>query len=222
MARQAAQQFIHEQKAALVVEALLILPTANFANSHNIDSNTATISTMDDNTPSTEPDDSKGTKPPNSEHSGDQDGEPNETPDQNPTQHEQLSTNHEMVTTSNDGTSNLDTDEDDLPLSELKHKEEDNLSLSELKQRLSQGKPFFKTKSYELYKYKHKCLFKCLKCRHTESSLKHINIHFKNTHGYLVCDNCDKQCNTISALYHFVLGCISVPLMQDFTASPTI
>ena len=105
-----------------------------------------------------------------------------------------------MVITGNDGTSSHDTDDDDLQLPELKQKEEYNLPLSELKPRLSQEKPFFKTKSYELYKYKHKRVFKCLKCGHTESSQKHINTHFKNTHGYLVCDNCDKQCNTISAL----------------------
>ena len=45
-------------------------------------------------------------------------------------------------------------DEDNMPLSKLKEKEEDDLPLSVLKERLILGKPYFKTKSFELYRYK--------------------------------------------------------------------
>ena len=91
-------------------------------------------------------------------------------------------------------------DDDNLPLAELKIKEEENIPLSELKRRLTKDKPFFKMKWYELYKYKRKRVFKCIKCEHAEKSQKQINTHFWNNHGYLVCNKCDKQCNTISAL----------------------
>ena len=131
-------------------------------------------------------------------HSDEQSGDPTENPNQNPT-HQDLM----VVDTNNTGdncSSSSDLDGDDLPLSELKQKEEDNMPLFDLKQQLLQEKPFFKTKSYKLYKYKCKQVFKCIKCRHTKGSKKHINIDFKNTHGYLVCDNSDKQCNTISAM----------------------
>ena len=78
--------------------------------------------------------------------------------------------------------------EDDLPLSVLRD------------QMLKSEKPYFKTTTYELVKYKRSHVFKCLQCAHTETSQKRINCHFPESHGLLECPTCGKRCNTISAL----------------------
>ena len=56
-------------------------------------------------------------------------------------------------------------------------------------------------KSYELYKYEHKHIFKCVKCGRKEWSQKDINNHFKDSYDYLTCDKCEKQFVTISATH---------------------
>ena len=77
----------------------------------------------------------------------------------------------------------------------------DNVPLLELKSKLkTNGKPFFKTKSYELFKHKCKQTFKCVRCDHTESSEWKINDHYRRNHGLLQCKDCDKFFNTILAL----------------------
>ena len=65
---------------------------------------------------------------------------------------------------------------------------------------MTSGKPYFKTVSYELYKYKHDRIFKCTGCKHTEKTQKLINQHYHSVHGLLKCPNCDKVCKTLSAL----------------------
>ena len=97
-------------------------------------------------------------------------------------------TEKQAVTSDNEGnTVDHEEDEDDKPLSEVR-------------QELRLGKSYFKTKSYELFKYKRVRTFKCLKCRHTEHSQKQINLHIRSNHGLLSCDICNKLCNTLSAL----------------------
>ena len=80
--------------------------------------------------------------------------------------------------------------EDDVPLQELK----DKLTTSGKK------KYVFKSKSFELIKRKCSRVFKCTRCDTTEKSQQHINNHFRQVHGLLSCETCDKTCNTVSAL----------------------
>ena len=92
------------------------------------------------------------------------------------------------------------TDSQDDPV-DSEYSDSDDLSLSELKSRIkTDGKPFFKTKSYELFKYKCKHTFKCVKCEHTENSERKLRDHYRKNHGLLQCKDCDKLFNTISAL----------------------
>ena len=96
--------------------------------------------------------------------------------------------NSNVIDMQNDPGETEDSDSDNVPLSELKSKPKTN------------GKPFFKTKSYELFKHKRKQTFKCVRCDHTESSERKINDHYHRNHGLLQCKDCDKLFNTISAL----------------------
>ena len=82
------------------------------------------------------------------------------------------------------------SDSEDVPLSELKEK----LKLK--------GKPYFKTTSYELYKYKCERIFKCLNCEETARLQKKINEHYRDNHGRLTCGTCNKSFNTLSALWN--------------------
>ena len=92
------------------------------------------------------------------------------------------------------------TDMQDDPV-ETDDSDSDNVPLSELKSKLkTDGKPFFKTESYELFKHKCKRTFKCVRCDHSENSEWKINDHYHKNHGLLQCKDCDKLFNTISAL----------------------
>ena len=92
------------------------------------------------------------------------------------------------------------TDNQDDPV-DTENSDSDDVPLSELKSKIkTDGKPFFKTKSYELFKHKCKCTFKCVKCDHTENLERKINDHYHKNHGLLQCKDCDKLFNTISAL----------------------
>ena len=87
------------------------------------------------------------------------------------------------------------SDSDEVPLAKLKndhantsnsHSDSDEVPLVKLKEKSQPtGKPYFKTKSYELYKRKRQRVFKCLKCDWTEKSQKKINEHYCSTHGLL-------------------------------------
>ena len=83
--------------------------------------------------------------------------------------------------------------DDDAPLSEVKKK----LTLEDIKGQ----KPYFKTKSYALFKYKRRHVFKCLECDHTGNSQKDMNTHYRKLHGLLTCATCDNKFNTISVLW---------------------
>ena len=39
-----------------------------------------------------------------------------------------------------------------------------------------------------------------MSCDQTETSQQHINKHYRDEHGLLSCDTCNKTCNTVSAL----------------------
>ena len=82
--------------------------------------------------------------------------------------------------------------DDDTPLSEVKQK----ITAEELEGQ----KPYFKTKSFALYKYKRSRIFKCIDCTFTGKSQKEMNTHYRETHGKLTCPKCDNEFNTISAL----------------------
>ena len=88
-------------------------------------------------------------------------------------------------------------DQSDIPLSELKAKLESAAQKSDSK--LVKEKPYFKCTSYELYKYKHNCIFKCMKCKKRESLEKDINNHYRSSQGKLRCDQCGGLFNTFSA-----------------------
>ena len=102
------------------------------------------------------------------------------------------------------------SDSDEIPLAKLKkdqasastsHSDSYEIPLAKLTGKTKPyGRPYFKTKSYELYKRKQQRVFKCLKCDLTEKSQKKINEHYHSTHGLLQCNSCDKSFNTMSAL----------------------
>ena len=78
---------------------------------------------------------------------------------------------------------NTDLSESNLPLSELRAKL--NTVVEKPDQKPVQGKPYFKCTTYELYKYKHNHIFKCMKCDKHENSEKDINNHYRERHGKL-------------------------------------
>ena len=109
---------------------------------------------------------------------------------------------NESIGDDNHAGSTKDSDsQDDIPLSVVREQLDDDLPPSVLKKKLAvDGKPTFKTKSYELFKYKRKRIFKCLNCDFTGTSEKVINQHFRDTHGLLTCLDCGGKFNTVSAL----------------------
>ena len=89
------------------------------------------------------------------------------------------------------GSSSNGTDD---PTSSKDSDSQDNIPFSILQKDLADGKkPVFKTKSYELFKYKRKRIFKCLNCHFTRKSQKMINQHFRDHHGLLNCMNCSSS-----------------------------
>ena len=204
LAPQAAQQRIHDHKEVVAVQALLDLPNA--ATGNNNEGQMSTSDNITDNVNAT----SASVK--SSSNSETLDSNLNAGTPVNQLLQSSAEINNTNTEDSNNSSSSRDSDDlplsqlkqeiddENLTLAEIKENEEENLPLSELKDRLSRDKPYFKTKLYELYKYKRKRIFKCIKCGQTERSQKDINKHFKDSHGYLLCDKYDKQFVTISAM----------------------
>ena len=91
--------------------------------------------------------------------------------------------------------SDSDSDEDNKPLSVIKSElEKESIDTNRT------PKAYFKTTRYELVKYKRSRVFKCLVCEQTEKTQRLINEHYRENHGKLVCDKCQKICNTVSSL----------------------
>ena len=121
-------------------------------------------------------------------------------------------THSDNCSTCDDSTSSLlDMDEDNIPLAKIKQElagqkskalntKENPSAATKRQATISKGKPYFKTKSFELFKWKRSRVFKCLGCEQTETSQQHINKHYHEEHGLLLCDICHKTCNTVSAL----------------------
>ena len=55
---------------------------------------------------------------------------------------------------------------------------EDDIPLSELRSKFTKGKPYFKTTAFELVKHKHHHLFKCISCNTTEKRQRKINDYY--------------------------------------------
>ena len=191
-ARIASQLSIQKKKELAAVEGLLSLQHTSEANTESDDN---TGNNTDSRTSSSSgKSESIHTLSSLSEHDGD---------DGNSTHSENCSTC--------DGSSTADKDDDDVPLAKIKQElaNMDNKSQmttekpsAEAKRQItiSKGKPYFKTKSFELFKWKRSHVFKCMECDQTETSQQRINKHYREEHGLLLCDICNKTCNTVSAL----------------------
>ena len=94
-----------------------------------------------------------------------------------------------------DNMSDAYSDSDDVPLAKLKKdqvcaiasdSDSEEIPLARLRDKTKvNGKPYFKTKSYQLFKYKRQRVFKCLVCDLTEKSQRKINEHYRLNHGLL-------------------------------------
>ena len=170
-----AQRQIVNCSEQIAIDALLNLPRGN--------NNTVDSSTSDSDSKSSS---GKSTDTVSTDGVVDEIQNAKPTPDSN-TGNAVTGNNTEVDPAQAEELGNADTDDENMPLSEVQ-------------KTLQLGKTYFKTKLYELFKYKRKRTFKCLKCGHIKKSQRKINKHIRSSHGLLSCDNCGKMCNTLSAL----------------------
>ena len=189
-ARIAAQQIIGAQRQKEAAKALISLFHTNMTTSDNSDDSSSGASHTSQSTPCASVDNQRNLPVGNNEES-------KETPVQ-PVVPNNTTVNVDAETIK---PSTSDQSDDNIPLSQLCERYEDDVPLSVLCDQLKpKGKPYFKTTTYELVKYKCSRVFKYIQCAHMETSQKRINNHFPEHHELLSCSTCGKMCITVSAL----------------------